>query len=44
QRAGLPVIACSFGFLMQPVAELGADAIIDHYDELIPTLERLAAP
>jgi len=44
QRAGLPVIACSFGFLMQPVAELGADGIIDHYDELIPTLERLAAP
>ncbi len=41
QRAGLPVIACSFGFLMQPVAELGADAIIDHYDELVPTLERL---
>ena len=43
QRAGLPVVACSFGFLMQPIAELGADAIIDHYDELIPTLERLAA-
>jgi phosphoglycolate phosphatase len=41
QRAGLPVVACSFGFLMQPVAELGADAIIDHYDELLPTLERL---
>lgn len=41
--AGLPVVACSFGFLMQPVAELGADAIIDHYDELIPTLDRLAA-
>ncbi len=43
QAAGLPTIACSFGFLMQPVANLGADAIIDGYDELLPTLERLAA-
>ena len=42
KAAGLPTIACSFGFLMQPVAELGADAVIDGYDELIPTLERLA--
>ncbi|MFN3432977.1 MAG: HAD-IA family hydrolase [Sphingomonas sp.] len=40
--AGLPTIACSFGFLMQPVEELGADAVIDGYGELIPTLERLA--
>jgi phosphoglycolate phosphatase len=43
QAAGLPTVACSFGFLMQPVEELGADAIIDGYDALIPTLERLAA-
>ena len=42
QAAGLPTVACSFGFLMQPVDELGADAVIDGYDELIPTLERLA--
>jgi len=42
KAAGLPTVACSFGFLMQPVEELGADAIIDGYDELIPTLERLA--
>jgi phosphoglycolate phosphatase len=41
KAAGLPTVACSFGFLMQPVADLGADAIIDGYDELIPTLERL---
>lgn len=39
--AGLPAVAVSFGFLMQPVEELGADAVIDHYDELVPTLERL---
>ena len=43
QAAGLPTIACSFGFLMQPVAELGADAVIDGYTELLPTLERLGA-
>ena len=43
QAAGLPTIACSFGFLMQPVAELGADAVIDGFDELVPTLERLGA-
>ncbi len=43
QAAGLPTIACSFGFLMQPVAELGADAVIDGFGELLPTLERLGA-
>ncbi|WP_210356629.1 HAD-IA family hydrolase [Sphingomonas beigongshangi] len=43
QAAGLPAIACSFGFLMQPVQELGADAVIDGYDALVPTLERLAS-
>lgn len=37
-NAGLPAIAVSFGFLMQPVAELGADRVIDGYDELIPAL------
>jgi phosphoglycolate phosphatase len=40
--AGLPVIACSFGFLSQPVEALGADAIIDGYAELIPALKRLS--
>lgn len=42
RAAGLPVVACSFGFLSQPVEALGADAIIDGYNELIPALERLA--
>jgi phosphoglycolate phosphatase len=41
QAAGLPVVAVSFGFLQQPVEELGADAVIDGYDELLPALERL---
>jgi len=41
KNAGIPNIAVSFGFLMQPVEELGADAVIDGYDELVPTLIRL---
>ncbi|WP_174291934.1 HAD-IA family hydrolase [Sphingomonas bacterium] len=42
QAAGLPVVACSFGFLQQPVESLGADAVIDGFADLIPALERLA--
>jgi phosphoglycolate phosphatase len=41
RNAGIPSIAVSFGFLDGPADSLGADAVIDHYDELIPTLERL---
>lgn len=43
KNARIPGIAVSFGFLMQPVDELGADAVIDSFDELIPTLEKLSA-
>jgi phosphoglycolate phosphatase len=43
KNAGIPGIAVSFGFLLQPVEELGADAVIDRYEDLIPTLERLGA-
>lgn len=39
--AGIPSIAVSFGFLHQPVEELGADAMVDHYDELVSALDRL---
>jgi len=41
KNAGIPSIAVSFGFLDRPVGELGADAVIDRYEELIPTLARL---
>lgn len=41
RAAGLPVVACSFGFLTGPVEELGADAVIHGYDELVPTLARV---
>lgn len=39
--AGVPVIACRFGFAGRAVDSLGADAVIDEYDALIPALERL---
>ena len=42
KNAGIPSVAVSFGFLMQPIEELEADAVIDHFDELVPALERLA--
>ena len=41
RAAGVPFIAVSFGFADRPVAELGAAAVIDHYDELLPALRRL---
>lgn len=36
--AGLPVVAVSFGFSSVPAAELEADALIDHYDQLMDAL------
>jgi phosphoglycolate phosphatase len=41
RAAGLPSVAVSFGFSDRPPTELGADALIDHFDELVTTLERL---
>ena len=43
RNAGIPSVAVSFGFLMQPIEELAADAVIDHFDELVPALEKLGA-
>jgi phosphoglycolate phosphatase len=43
KAAGMPFVAVSFGYCRGPVTELGADAIIDHFAELVPTLDRLAA-
>lgn len=39
RNAGLPSIAVSFGFVDE-TEMLGADAVIDHFDELVPLLER----
>ncbi len=41
RAAGLPFVAVSFGFSDRPVSELGADAVIDRFSELIPALRRL---
>jgi phosphoglycolate phosphatase len=41
KAAGVPVVAVSFGFNDRPVAELGADAIIDHFAEAPAALARL---
>lgn len=38
--ANVPIVVASFGFADRPVADLGADAIFDHYDDLIPLLRR----
>ena len=41
KAAGMPVVACAFGFAHEPVETLGADAVIAHFDDLVPALERL---
>ncbi len=41
RAAGVPSIACSFGFSTEPADQLGADAVIDHFDELIGALRRV---
>lgn len=38
RAAGVPVIGVSFGYLDVPVADLGADRLIHHYDELLAAL------
>jgi phosphoglycolate phosphatase len=42
KAAGLPVITCRFGYHDVPVAELGGDAMIDHFDELAGVLAGLS--
>lgn len=41
RAAGVPFVAVSFGFSDRPVGELGADAVIHAYGELVPALRRL---
>jgi phosphoglycolate phosphatase len=41
KNAGIPCIAVTFGFSDRPPELLGADLLIDHYDALVPALERL---
>ena len=39
RNAGIPSVAVSFGFLDGPVEDLAADAVIDHFDDLVPLLQ-----
>ena len=39
--AKVPVIGAAYGYCDKPPHELGADAVIDSLDQLIPTLEAL---
>lgn len=41
RAAKVPCIAVSFGFAGAPAADLGADAVIDKFDALIPALRDL---
>jgi phosphoglycolate phosphatase len=43
RAAHVPFVAVSFGFSDRPVSELGADAVIDDYAELIGALAGLAS-
>ena len=42
RNAGIPVILVTFGYTTVPVQDLGADALIDHFDQLLPALDKLA--
>lgn len=42
RAAGVPFVAVSFGFRDRPLEALGADAVIDHFDQLTGALGALA--
>lgn len=42
KAARIPFIAVSFGYRNCVIEELGADVVIDHFDELLPALRRLS--
>ncbi len=42
RAAGTPVIAVDFGYTDTPVAELGPDRVISHFDELYEAVQSLA--
>ena len=43
-NCGIPVIAVRFGYSLEPIEELGADILIDHWRELPLALEKLSLP
>ncbi len=43
RAAGVPLVLVSFGYTDIPAAELGADVLIDHFDEVVDACRRLLA-
>ena len=43
RNAGIPVVLVSFGYRLDPIEALPADAVIDRFADLIPALEALPA-
>jgi len=41
RAAGVPVVAAAYGYCDAPPHELGADVVIDSFEDLIPALQRL---
>ena len=41
RAAGVPCVVVSFGFADRPAAQLGADTVIDRFDDLAPALAAL---
>lgn len=41
KAAGVPSVACAFGFLMHSLEEMDADVVIDHFDDLVGVLRRM---
>lgn len=41
RAAGIPCVAVSFGFADRPADQLGADIVIDRFDQLLPALATL---
>ena len=41
RNAGMPVVTYRYGYHDVPVAELGGDVMIDHYDELVGALAKM---
>ena len=44
KAAGVPVVAAAYGYCDAPPQDLGADAVIDSFADLIPVLEALGRP
>jgi phosphoglycolate phosphatase len=44
RAARTPLVLVSFGYTETPAAELGADILIDHYDQLVSACASLLAP